>query len=230
MGEPEKADRALLPQLPWFSDSTYLQLRGYLQVDCNYMLLQENVLDLTHLPHLHGQVQFEGWEGSSPEVKTTDRTVTYVLTLPDVQLSPAEAIAMGIEAGKRIKRVDWGTFASPACHVSGNDLEDLAPAAGARRHFIRRALHCTTPSAVNRCHYWWALAQDHGQQVPQLKERMRDILNVVFKQDRDVLEATQRSIEHHERGEPTSEVLVRADRAVFEARRILQTMLEADSP
>jgi len=50
------------------------------------MLLQENLMDLTHIPHLHADVQYEGWQ-RAPEVKVTDRSVTYVLTDSDVPLA-----------------------------------------------------------------------------------------------------------------------------------------------
>ena len=230
MGDPAKADPALLPEIPWFTDPTYFQLRGYLgEVRCNYMLIQENVLDLTHIPHLHADtIQPEGFEQPPADVKVTDRSVTFVLALSDSAAEPHLAIPMGIEAGKRVNQVGWGSFASPACHVSGMDIEDPAEK-GKRGRYNFRSLHCTTPISPNRSYYWWAHAQDYGHQIPDLGEHQKAAAEAIFKQDIDVLEAIQMTIDNDMRGGNAPQYLVASDRAAVEARRILKKMLEAEA-
>jgi phenylpropionate dioxygenase-like ring-hydroxylating dioxygenase large terminal subunit len=229
MGDPAKADPTLLPDLRWFTDPDYLQLRGYMKLGCNYMLLQENVLDPTHVAYVHADVQQEGWQGSHVDVKVTDRSVTSALTITDVPAVPYQAIAMGIESGKRVNRLDWTAFASPACNLGGMDVEDPACANGKRSHYALRNMHCTTPISPNCCHYWWAIAQDHGHQLPNLAEVLTPILEAAFKQDQVVLEAIQMTVDLDILGDAVPENLVVSDRALVEARRILKKMLEAES-
>ena len=232
MGDPARADPALLPDIPCFTDHGFLQLRGYHgEIGCNYMLVQENVLDLTHLPHLHADtLRPEGWQQPAADVRVTDRSVTFVLTHPEVAVDAFFATAMGVEATKRVNRRTWGSFASPACHFSGVDFEDPTPANGQRARYNFRALNCMTPISPDRFHHWWALAQDYGYEVPDLAELLVAGQAAVYKQDRDLLEAIQRTVERDMRGGNSPEVLVAADRAAVEARRVLQRMLEADSP
>ena len=236
MGHPQKADVALLPDIPWFTDPAFvLQWRGYSEVSCNYMLIQENVLDLTHIPFVHNvdsdsENQMKGWEELLAEINVTDRSVTYTLKLSDVPLAPLLAIGMGIGVGRRINRVDWGTFASPACTFSGFDFEDLTPTSSNRARYSYRSMHCTTPVSPNRCHYWWPAAQDFGHQVPSYAQELSFILERTVKQDRDVLEAIQITIDRDMRGDIASEMLIASDRAPVAARRILEKMLEAESP
>jgi vanillate O-demethylase monooxygenase subunit len=231
MGDPGRADSALLPDIPWFTDPAFFQVRGYIgEVGCNYMAIQENLLDLTHVAYLHTDtLQVEGRQGP-PDVQVTDRSVTFAITTPDLPASPMPAVLMGIETGKRVNRVESGTFASPACHFSGVDSEDPAPACGKRSRYTLRAMYCTTPISPDRCHYWWAVAVDFGHQLPNLAELFKSGLEAVFKQDKDILEAIQMTIDQDIRGDTAPEFLVASDRAPVEARRILKKLLEAESP
>ena len=229
LGDPDKADPALLPEIPWFTDQAYFQVRGEMELRCNYMLVQENILDWTHVAFLHSQTQQEGWQAPPEEVKASDRSVSYVLTLSGVPAAPFQAIPMDIEAGKKINRREWNTFASPAFQFGGTDIEDPAPASGKRSHFYLRAMHCMTPITPNRCHYWWALAQDYGEHLPDLGEMLKSTLETVFKQDQDVLEAIQTTIDEDARGDTAPEFLVATDRVVVAARRIVKKMLDEES-
>lgn len=228
-GDPEKADPALLPEIPWFTDPGYLQIRRYYgELRCNYMLLHENVLDLTHIPHLHGDsVNLEGLQQPAAEVRITDNTVTYDLKIADMPLDAFMATPMDVEVGTQANFRTWGTFASPACHFSGVDITDCAW--GERTDYRFRGMHCVTPISPNLCHYWWAQAQDYGHQLDDLSEFMNPILEATYKQDRDVLEAIQMTIDRDIRGNSAPEYLRASDRAPVAARRILRRMLEKES-
>ena len=227
-GDPTKADFDLLPRIPWFTDSKFLQLRLYYDLKCNYMLLQENVLDLTHVPHLHGQVQLEGWDSPVLEVKATEREVTYEQRVLDVPAYPSQAATMCIEAGRRLTRSDWGTFACPSFHYSGSDFEDPSPPEGGRRKYAFRGLHLTTPISPTRTHYWAAVAQDYGHSVPDLMQQFYALLDLTAKQDQTLLEDLQVTIGRDLRGSDVPEVLLASDRAPVIARRILKRMLDAE--
>jgi phenylpropionate dioxygenase-like ring-hydroxylating dioxygenase large terminal subunit len=229
-GDPDKADPALLPDVPWFTNPAYLQIRRYYgEIRCNYMLIHENVLDLTHIPVLHGDtVDFDGLQQPTGDVHVTDRTVSYDLKIPDMPLDPFMATPMGVEAGTKVNFRTWGTFASPACHFSGVDITDrVAP--GKRTNYNFRGMHCMTPISPNLCHYWWAQAQDYGHQIADLAEFVNPTLEATFKQDRDVLEAIQLTIDQDIRGNTAPEYLRASDRAPVAARRILKRMLDEES-
>lgn len=54
MGEPEAADPALLPDFSFMhSLPATAASRGYLYTDCNYKLIADNVMDLSHADFLH---------------------------------------------------------------------------------------------------------------------------------------------------------------------------------
>jgi hypothetical protein len=119
--------------------------------------------------------------------------VTILKTIPDKAIAPALNEMMGVETGTHMNRVDWGTFASPGCHFSGSDYEEVSPVAGRRNRYLPRSMHCTTPISANRCHYWWAVAQDFAKDVSA--RDMDGFLLQVVQQDKEVLEAIQLTID-----------------------------------
>ena len=56
MGDPALADEALIPNWWWFDHPEWEVVKGkYLRLDCNYELITDNLLDLSHLSYVHLQ-------------------------------------------------------------------------------------------------------------------------------------------------------------------------------
>ena len=53
MGDADKADPAKIPDLPWLSDPKWAATPGRLYVKTNYQFIIDNLLDLTHVAHVH---------------------------------------------------------------------------------------------------------------------------------------------------------------------------------
>jgi len=53
MGEPARADHALIPRAIGHDDPAYTLGTGELQYEDNYQMLHDNLLDLTHLSYVH---------------------------------------------------------------------------------------------------------------------------------------------------------------------------------
>lgn len=54
MGDPSLADPDLLPELPWMTDrANYAALHGYLKLNANYLLVMDNLTDLSHASFVH---------------------------------------------------------------------------------------------------------------------------------------------------------------------------------
>lgn len=230
MGDPGKADPGLLPEIPWFTDTSNIIIGGEMEVQCNYMLLQENVMDLSHFAHLHADtLQQTGWDGPPPQIKTTETTATYEQIFTDVALAPFQAMPMGMEEGKLVNRFDWGTFHSPACHFGGIDVIDPEAKEGERSSYNLRIMHCTTPISPNKCYYWWILAQDYGQSVPGIDEALQGIVEATFKQDKDILEQIQVTVDNDYRGAHMPEFSVKSDFGALQARKILIRMMAAEN-
>jgi len=56
MGHPDEVENHEPPvDMGYTSDSEWSVVLGYYDVACNWVLIRENVLDLTHIPHLHSK-------------------------------------------------------------------------------------------------------------------------------------------------------------------------------
>lgn len=53
MGEPAKADPAAIVPMPWLHSDEWVLTPGYLRIQANAQLLVDNLLDYTHVAHLH---------------------------------------------------------------------------------------------------------------------------------------------------------------------------------
>ena len=86
----------------------------------------------------------------------------------------------------------------------------------------------TTPISATRAHYWWVEGQNYGDGTEAQRFELRQMLEVTFQQDKDILEAIQNIIRHDKRHANAREVSFMADRPGLHARKILNDMLAAD--
>lgn len=54
MGDPERADESLIPDYSRIVEPGWATTRIQLRLECNYLLTVDNLLDLSHLPYVHG--------------------------------------------------------------------------------------------------------------------------------------------------------------------------------
>lgn len=215
MGDSKRADPAHLPSISWSNDPAYSRFRGYMEVRCNYIAIQENLMDDAHFNYLHCPADID-WHQSPAlwplpdDVEVTDRSVTTVMNVPP---GPGKAGVRG-----------RCTSTPPASYFAEWEVED--PARETRGRYGIRGVYGMTPMSPNRCHWWWAYILDLEDQA---SHAFQANLTVILKQDKDVLEAIQMTIDQDVRGDNAPEVLVVADRSMSAVRRILRKMLEADS-
>ena len=224
-GDPARADESSPPVVDWLEAEGWSVLGGYMAAECNYMLLKENVLDLTHFGYVHRKTfKILDWD-RAPAVKVEDGQVEFRIDFPPSKLAPLFAATTGF-GDKAVARVNWGRSVSPALHIAGQDFTDPEAAPGTRATAAFRVLHATTPISPTRMHYFWMAAWD----LP-LTEAQRDTMLattlVGFQEDKDMLEAIQSLVARDPRGLKYPEVMVNSDQPAVQARRQLKRHLDA---
>jgi len=226
-GDPALANGSEPPVIDWQTDDGWSVIGGSMEAEANYMLLKENVLDLTHFGYVHrNSFKILDWD-RAPTVTVADGQVEFRLAFPPSKLAPLFGATTGF--GERpIARVNWGRSLSPALHLAGQDFTDPAPLPGARSTAAFRVMHATTPISPTRMHYFWRagwnLPLTEGQ-----REGMRQATLVGFQEDKDMLEAIQATILRDPRGLHYPEVMTRSDQSAVQARRLLKIQLEQDA-
>jgi hypothetical protein len=183
----------------------------------NYLHCPQHI-DWTKQPNL--------WPSLPAEIHVTDRSVRTVMKIVDVPLAPVEAAAMGFASGKRVNRFGKCTSTPPGCYFAEWEFQDSGPVDGTHSGQSLRGLHCVTPITRDRCHWWWAYIQDYGHKAARAFQAGWE---AILKQDREILEAIQSRRERDATEHIVPQVLVSADRALGELRRLLRRALESDS-
>ena len=219
-------DPAALPDVPtppvldWAGDDQFSIVRGRMDIAANYMLLKENVLDLTHFGFVHAATfGITDWV-DPPEVTSTDETVTYRQKFTASPLPPLFAEALGLPPGTPYDRENYGSFLSPALQVAAVDFSPPEGGSGPDGRF--RISHATTPVDATHMHYFWVLGRDHGRS-PELIEKLEAVTRIGFAEDERIIEAVQQVMSRDRR--PARETSVKADKAGIQARRIVQRWL-----
>jgi phenylpropionate dioxygenase-like ring-hydroxylating dioxygenase large terminal subunit len=228
MGDPERIESGPPEQASWPADPAYSSWSGETVADGNYMLLKENVLDLTHFGYVHAtSFKILDWV-NPPTVSTTEDTVTYRQEFIDCTLPPMFSEATGISMTKQVNRYNYGTFVSPALNVAALDIEDLTAEEGKRSTFQFRVIHVTTPESPTRFRYLWFVGFDIPSMDPQMLLKFKNITDVGFAEDKSIIEAVHRRMTLDPRHLNYPEIIVSTDQAAIQARRKLAAYMERD--
>ena len=224
LGDPARiAEVPPPPELDWAADEAFAIVTGRMDIAANYMLLKENVLDLTHFGFVHATTfGITDWV-DPPTVTFTDETVTYGQSFAASPLPPLFAEALGLPPGTPYDRENYGSFLSPALQVAAVDFRPPGEDRLTGRFLIS---HATTPIDAGSMHYFWVLGRDHGR-TPALLEKLEGVTKIGFAEDERMIEAVQRVMTRDRR--PARETSVKADKAGVQARRIVQRWLDRES-
>lgn len=227
LGDPSCiADVPPPPELEWTGDPDFALVHGRMDVDANYMLLKENVLDLTHFGYVHAKTfKIVDWV-DPPSFSNDGETTSYRQLFKAGPLPPTFAEPLGLAPGTPYDRENYGSFVSPALQRAAVDFSD--PATGKLTGRFRIA-HATTPIDHRRMHYFWLLGRDHGKSPEQL-EALKQITKIGFAEDEEMIEAIQAIADRDPRGTAAPEVSVKMDTAGIQARRIVQRWMDRETP
>jgi len=227
LGDMEKIDEVPPPPvIDWAADPGFNIRKGWMEIAANYLLLKENVLDLTHLGYVHAEsFQITDWV-NPPVVTTEGDKVTYRQEFIRSPLAPGYALSLGLEPGTPWNRVGTGTVLSPASHVSTVEFFDPdAPAVSTGRTCFA---HLTTPIDNETMHYFFIAGRNHANDDATM-DGLTQILLKGFKEDQDILEKVQKMISRKPRRGSTGERSVKADAAGVAARRSIERWMERET-
>jgi phenylpropionate dioxygenase-like ring-hydroxylating dioxygenase large terminal subunit len=228
MGDEDRLAHSPQPPDELMAGAEWSTIYGYFHLEFNFMLLRENVLDLTHFPFVHSASFGQNDWVLVPEVETSDWRVLYRAQFENSPLSGVFCGPLGIPAGKRMNRTQVGELITPAIHFSRWLINDPTPEDGARREFEMRTAHITTPISAHATHYFWCTSFDVTGVRHEIMDTVRASIMKGFQEDVDLLTKVHRNVRQDARGLDYPEVNVGADKAGVHARRILQRYLEKE--
>lgn len=228
MGDVDKAASEPLPlDTSWLSDPSWSYVNGFTTVDANYQLLKENILDLTHVPHVHPvSIGAADWT-NPPKVEVTDNEVTYRQEFPATPLPAVYGIPTGLGMQQPAERSNWGTSYSPAAHRGFVEIRNPHAKPGERDKWLFSVMHLTTPESPTRFRYQWFMGWDIDLSEDYLNA-MRVNVPKGYAEDKFILEKVQEMILRDPRHLDYPEIIVQADQAAIQSRRKLDSLLKKE--
>ena len=236
-GDPALADPARVPDLHWNDDPAWAGDGKLITVKCDYRLVLDNLMDLTHETFVHGTSIGQRAVAEAPFVATHgDRTATVPRWMEDIAPPPFWAGQIRHARGYEGKVDRWQIirFEAPATIAidvgvapagSGAVPRDGQP--GDRLQGVNGfVLNTITPETESTCHYFWAFARNYCLGEQRLTHELREGVATIFREDELILEAQQQAIAEH----PGYRFYnLNIDAGSMWARRLIDRMIESES-
>ncbi len=225
-GDPDLADAALLPDLDaiGFRGNGMVAAPFYThEVACRYQLLNDNLLDLSHLAILHSSSIGTIDDATTPEVRT--KRPGFISSRRMMRNSPATQSIRALKGyDGMVDRLSGMDFYLPGFHAGIADVTypaDHPDKAGEPISTIR-VFHAVTPATRNRCHYFFGQATPGGAGLDDSKEFLKPVL------EEDIFASEEIEKMLALIGGQPEELLLKSDQNAVEARRMLQMMMDAE--
>jgi phenylpropionate dioxygenase-like ring-hydroxylating dioxygenase large terminal subunit len=196
-GDPALADPDLVPDLHWNDDPGWAADGKYIHARCDYRLVVDNLMDLTHETYVHGSSIGNRAVAEAPfEATHTDTNATITRWMLDIDAPPFWRGQLGKPGN--VDRWQIITFTAPA--TIAIDV-GVAPAGTGAPQGDRTAgvngfvLNTMTPETDGTCHYFWAFARNYDIGNQARTHQLREGVAGIFGEDERILEAQQQAIE-----------------------------------
>lgn len=228
IGDADKADAASLPNL-WFCEDPEWAFDGDVyRVECDYRLLVDNLMDLSHEAFVHPSTIGQAEITEAPiETRLDGEEVVVERWMKGVDAPPFWRTFL--KKPGLVDRWQICRFMLPsaiAIEVGVAPVGTGAPQGDRSKGVEGVVVNVMSPATPTSCWYYWGMARRFGIRDAGLSERMRQSQAGVFAEDVVVLEAQQRAIELRPGARLVS---LGIDAGGAHARRLIERSL-AESP
>lgn len=196
-GDPALADPALVPDMHWINDPEWAADGKYIHAKCDYRLVVDNLMDLTHETYVHGSSIGQRAVAEVPfEATHTDKTATITRWMIDIDAPPFWEMQLGKK--EHVDRWQIINFEAPStiCIDVGVAPTGTGAPEGDRSQGVNGyVLNTMTPETDKTSHYFWAFARNHHVKDQSWTTRLREGVSGVFGEDEIILEAQQKAID-----------------------------------
>ncbi|MCG8443321.1 MAG: aromatic ring-hydroxylating dioxygenase subunit alpha [Caulobacterales bacterium] len=224
MGEPDHPDRERkTPDLPFLTDPSYRTIYDSIPMKGNYLLMQENLNDLTHFAYLHKDTFAFGdffldlptEITQTPEGVRCDRVDTHperaiVVLPPDIQAKAR---------GRPVERWDGGVAVSPGVFKGYAPIHVGEPDAPDRETYTQHVTHYLTPETKTSTHYYWSMSNDFALDDDMYYTKLKPHLSAGFDEDKWACEHMQTLLDNDQID--FDEMIIAGDKAGLLFRRVM---------
>lgn len=232
-GEASLADEAAIPALEWADDPNWAYGGGIYHIQCDYRLMIDNLMDLTHETYVHassiGQPEIEE---AAPKTSVDGQEVITSRHMENISAPPFWRAALrGNNLADDVPVDRWQVCRfTPPSHVmievgvahaghGGYDAPKERKASSIVVDFI-------TPETETSIWYFWGMARNFKPEDEALTEEIRRGQGQIFEEDLEMLESQQRNLSNN----PERQLLkLNIDGGGVRARKIIDKILAEES-
>ena len=198
MGDPALADDRLIPNWWWFDHPEWELVKGkYLKLGCNYQLITDNLLDLSHLAYVHlntlGTTDISEFPIKTDREKDMVRMTRWIIDRP----APPMFQTLGNFEGTVDRWQIVETFSpcltqirAGACDAGSCNPDLGEPGEG--MHI--RSLNAPTPETKTSTYYFFGHARDFAMGNKEVSDDLFRMVSQTFDEDVVILEAQQKML------------------------------------
>lgn len=234
-GDPSLADETRIPSFEeiGFGDGwTHIKPFSFLSIKARYMLLVENLMDLTHLGALHGDMgEFDLYVQSAMEIEETAERLRIVRPMRDSWTQQHEVM---FGAANRFEGLS--NFASITTYygpgyvtTTGHITQSIDSIPNVDKRIYGDVIfhHAVTPGTPNTCHYFGTSSRTHRLSDKAFDDLFYPFDEAVRRQDIEAAEAIEAKMVQF--GEPSVELMVKSDAAAGRIRRKMQRAIDEET-
>jgi phenylpropionate dioxygenase-like ring-hydroxylating dioxygenase large terminal subunit len=232
VGDPDLADPDTVPDMEQMDSPEWAGDGETIYAPCNYQLLLDNLMDLTHEEFVHSSsIGQDELSEAEFEVSHTDRGVTVTRWMRDIDAPPFWLKNMrdkfpGFEG--KVDRWQIIHFEAPSTiriDVGVAKAGTGAPEGDRSQGVNGFVMNTITPETARTSHYFWAFMRNYRLDSQTITTQLRQGVHGVFGEDEEMLAAQQQAIDANPDHEFYS---LNIDAGGMWVRRILDRMLQAE--
>jgi phenylpropionate dioxygenase-like ring-hydroxylating dioxygenase large terminal subunit len=233
MGDPALADRALIPRALKHADPDWHMQTGELRYDANYQLVNDNLLDLSHLSYVHEKTlgrNSMSWGESRPTITPIERGLRISRWVVDnpapgyLDLPPGTRTDMWasydymVPGAFLLQTQSFPPGTAAACDMKAPSFEPLW------RSMTSQAV---TPITGHQTVYYYSGCLPRSYATEENSRQQIAVFEKAFAEDNAMIEAQQRVIDRT----PQPAMLgTSSDNALNQFRRLMAALIEAERP
>ncbi|HKY21364.1 MAG TPA: aromatic ring-hydroxylating dioxygenase subunit alpha [Vicinamibacterales bacterium] len=224
------ADESKMPDMTPYTSSDWTFCVGTLPMPGNYLLMQENLADLSHLPYLHATTFGvpESWGSKTTEMTIDEERLTVDFYRESTEWEQAKTFFppyFNYEGRNLLDRAG-GRYETPAFFRGWDLLKIKDSAPGERDEFRVYFDHFLTPETGSSTHYYYGVARDHALEDSALTEGVRQIMARAFAQDSEAVGHMQKLLDTDRHD--FKELIIAGDRTAVASRRMILRLVERE--
>lgn len=236
MGDPAKADPALIPPAVSLDDTDWIFRSGSIDYEANYQLVNDNLLDFSHLFFLHKD-SFgvgEDWAHTRPKVVRLERGVRVQRWMPDQPVPNHLKAAVNMDTMDLFTTYDYLAAGVMVMHSYGFPGGTVKQFDGQEPHGIRPLRHdvtcqAITPLTEDSSRYFFSWAPNRTTilgSTDEIADGMLIIARQAFEEDRIMIEAQARVLKHTPNAK---QVPIAFDNALSQMRWVMDKLIKEES-